>query len=137
VDRRNKLRGLHPIPQGFTEIGNADFQDHITDGGVWPDRIQERGLRHELPGMFHEILQDGKRFGFQRHGHGLVPQAPIHRVETEGAKHPLHTRRHSVDLSSHSARNDLRTKNEPCCYDWQHRRVHTFSPNTLVWRLPS
>ena len=95
----NKLGGPHPIPEGLAQVGNADFQDHIAHGGLRPDGIQERCLRDELPGMLHEILQDGKRFGFQRDGHRVLPEAPIPRVETERAKHPLDHHRHGVDLS--------------------------------------
>ena len=77
MDSLNKLGRLGIIAQGAAQLSNTKFEHTVCDNTIGPDRIEQLGFGHQLPGMGQQMLKDSKRFRFEGNGLLVLPQLLI------------------------------------------------------------
>ena len=87
----NELRCLGIIAQRAAQLSNTKFEHTISHNCVGPNRIQQLIFGHQLSGMGQQMLEDGKRFGFEGDGVLILPQLRIFSIKTKWAKLALHS----------------------------------------------
>src|SRR5260370_27801803 len=62
----DEKRVLRTVPEGAAHLEDVSLDGLRFDNATGPDRFEQLLVRHQLPGVLHEIPEDGKRFGGQQ-----------------------------------------------------------------------
>src|SRR5467141_3633728 len=79
--RLNELGSLYVVAQHGAQIMDVVLEDSFADGSVGPDGPQQCGFGDQTARMVHQVAQDGKGFGAQRHDLRPAPQTLIDAIE--------------------------------------------------------
>ncbi len=62
----DEKRILRMVPEGTAHLEDVSLDGLRFDNAAGPDRVEQLLVRHQLPGVLHEIHEDGERFGGQQ-----------------------------------------------------------------------
>jgi hypothetical protein len=103
----DKARRSHVIVEGAANLTDAEGEGVLAHGSPGPERRQQCGSGHELPGMLHEVAQDGKHFGREWNDARAALQLLVLEIQPIAikAKFVLHAHFFLLRVSEKSRRN--------------------------------
>ena len=83
-------RGLRRVADCGPHLGHQVVQARVGHEGLWPEKLDELGLRHHLRPPIEEELQEPKRPGRKRGRPAMPQQRMAEGVELAGSKDDPH-----------------------------------------------